>query len=88
MKNLQDATTNICRLKGEITALQAMIASITRVLSSDQQRVLREYFADEAERARALLLGEPVSEHVLSGLSTMLSALHAQLPSPDQRCTD
>lgn len=62
MKNLQDATEKICELKGSIVAMDALLASILKVLPEAARRELLEAFVEHTEIARTVLLHTPISE--------------------------
>jgi hypothetical protein len=62
MKNLQDATEKICELKGSLVAMDALLASILKVLPDAARRDLRDAFVEHSEVARTILLHTPISE--------------------------
>lgn len=84
MENLQEATENICRLKGELTALQAIVAAIMRTMSPDLIERVRSEYGTEIEIARAAMTNsDRISDHVIEGLDTMDVALtHLLSASP------
>jgi len=83
MNDLQKANERICELKGEITALEALVVSISRVLSADQQRAVEELFEDDVDLARNVLLGSMVSNHALAGFEAMHGNLRRLLYTQD-----
>jgi hypothetical protein len=66
MKNLQDATEKICELKGSLVAVNALLASILKVLPDHARQELLRTFAEHSEVARAVLLHTPISESTIS----------------------
>lgn len=66
MNNLQEATEKICELKGNVLALDAVVATLIAGLSGAQQAALAKAFAQHSEVARSVLLNAPISEHTLA----------------------
>jgi hypothetical protein len=66
MKNLQEATEKICELKGSLVAVNALLASILRVLPDHARQELLRTFAEHSEVARTVLLHTPISESTIS----------------------
>jgi hypothetical protein len=79
MKDLQEATENICRLKGSVLALESFVASLIRVLPADALRPLQAEFEQEAEIGQTALLNAKVSEHVLSTYCADVQRLSARV---------
>lgn len=66
MKDLQEATEQICDLKGNVLALEAFISSLINVLPWEALGVLHADLQQEQEVARTVLLSSLVSEHTRS----------------------
>jgi hypothetical protein len=66
VNNLQEATEKICELKGNVLALDAVVATLIAGLSGPQQAALAQAFEQHSEVARAVLLNAPISEHTLA----------------------
>lgn len=66
MKNLQDATEKICELKGSLVAVNALLASILKVLPDHARQELLSSFLEHSEVARTVLLHAPISESTIS----------------------
>jgi hypothetical protein len=66
MKNLQDATEKICELKGSLVAVNALLASILKVLPDHARQDLLRSFMEHSEVARTVLLHAPISESTIS----------------------
>jgi hypothetical protein len=66
MKNLQDATEKICELKGSLVAVNALLASILKVLPDNARQELLHSFMEHSEVARTVLLHAPISESTIS----------------------
>jgi hypothetical protein len=66
MKNLQDATEKICELKGSLVAVNALLASILKVLPDHARQELLRSFMEHSEVARTVLLHAPISESTIS----------------------
>jgi hypothetical protein len=79
METLQDAQEKICDLKGSVLAMEALTMSVLRWLAPDVLQIVRAQFASEAETARALLLGAPVSEHTLAAFERDVQRASARL---------
>lgn len=62
MKDLQEATERICDLKGNVMALEAVIAALLRSMPADQLPVFEQALLSEQEAGTAVLLGASVSE--------------------------
>ena len=65
MKNLQDATEKICELKGSLVAVNALLASILKVLPDHARQELLRTFSEHSEVARTVLLHAPISESTI-----------------------
>jgi hypothetical protein len=66
MKTLQDATERICELKGNLVALDTLIAALLQCVPVEGRDKLLNAFEANAELARTVLLHSPISEHTLS----------------------
>jgi hypothetical protein len=66
MKNLQDATEKICELKGNLVAMDALLASLLKVLPDSARTELLKTFKEHAEVARTVLLHAPISEFTIA----------------------
>ena len=66
MKTLQDATERICELKGNLVALDTLIAALLQCIPIEGRGELLSAFEGNAELARTVLLHSPISEHTLS----------------------
>ena len=66
MKNLQDATERICDLKGSLVAVNALLASILKVLPDNARQDLLRTFSEHTEVARTVLLHTQISELTIS----------------------
>lgn len=62
MKNLQEATEKICELKGSLVAMDALLASLLKVLPDAARRELLQAFEELSEVARTVLLHAPISD--------------------------
>lgn len=71
MNTLQQATQNICELKGESLGIQAMINALLRAIPETLRAEVLQEFDQELEIARVSLLNSNrAGEHVLQGLDT------------------
>jgi hypothetical protein len=66
MKNLQDATEKICELKGNLVAVNALLASLLKVLPDHAREELLRVFSEHCEVARTVLLNAHISEVTIS----------------------
>jgi hypothetical protein len=66
LKNLQEATEQICDLKGSLVALDALVTAIIHVLPDDVRARLQRTFETHAEVARTVLLHAEISEHTIA----------------------
>jgi hypothetical protein len=83
MKNLQDATEKICELKGSLVAMDALLASMLKVLPDGARQELLNAFVEHAEVARTVLLHAPISELTIAAFERDVrrnSALMGALP--------
>jgi hypothetical protein len=62
MKNLQEATENICDLKGSLVALDALVTALLEEVQPELRDRVARSFAGHAEVARTVLLHTPISE--------------------------
>lgn len=83
MKDLMDAHTNICRLKGEIMALHALLASILDTRQPDDLTRIRQSFEENIELAQVMCSNALVGDAVVSGLEEAGTALRALLASAE-----
>lgn len=67
MKDLQEATENICNLKGGLIAQQAVMQALLRALPPIAWPAVEKAIQEESEIARVVLLNGQVSEHVVAG---------------------
>jgi hypothetical protein len=93
MKDLQEATETICKLKGENMALLAAIDALLRSLPSEQLNRFTEQHAEASETARVVLLNDPrAGDFVVSSFDLFvraLSTLAHSIPRPiDMRAFD
>jgi hypothetical protein len=65
MKTLQDATVQICDLKGSLLAMHCVIAALARTLPPSAAAAAATHLQAEIEAATATLLAARVSEHTL-----------------------
>ena len=70
MKTLQDATERICELKGNLVALDTLIAALLQCVPIEGRGKLLSTFEENAEVARTVLLHSPISEHTLSAFES------------------
>lgn len=67
MENLQQATENICHLKGELFAMRALLDSMLQTIPMAQLRALAQVHTQSTETARVVLLNSAVTgEGVIS----------------------
>lgn len=91
MKTLQDATVQICDLKGSLLALHCVIAALAKTLRLDAAEEtaahLREetaaHLREEIEAATAVLLSARVSEHTLAAFERDSRLLSANFQGPE-----
>ena len=62
MKDLQEATEKICDLKGNVLAMEAVIAALLKTLPADLRLAFSTNLLSEQEAGTAVLLGAAVSE--------------------------
>lgn len=62
MKDLQEATEQICDLKGTVVALDTLLTVLLQHWPPEQRPALAATLASHAEVARTVLLHAPVSE--------------------------
>jgi|JI8StandDraft_2_1071088.scaffolds.fasta_scaffold21349_3 hypothetical protein len=62
MKDLQEATEQICDLKGTVVALDTLLTVLLQHWPPEQRPALAATLATNAEVARTVLLHAPVSE--------------------------
>ena len=67
MNNLQEATEQICDLKGSVLAFDALMTAILAGMSPVERTALAGRFAISAEVARTVLLHELISDHTILG---------------------
>ena len=79
MKNLQEATENICRLKGNALALETLLMAVCETLSADQRRQVVRSMAQQAEAGQSVLLASAVSEHVVAAYGADVQRLSARV---------
>lgn len=79
MKDLQEATRQICDLKGNVLALEAFLAALIRVLPPVDLPLLKTEFAEESESARTVLMNALVSEHTRTAFERDVERLSATL---------
>ncbi len=79
MKNLQEATENICRLKGNALALETLLMAVCETLSADQRRQVVRSMAQQAEAGQSVLLASAVSEHVVAAYEADVQRLSARV---------
>lgn len=70
MKTLQEATERICELKGNLVALDALIAALLQCVPIEERGKLQSMFEGNAELARTALLHTSISEHTLAAFET------------------
>ncbi|HGN0628029.1 hypothetical protein ACOTDE_26440 [Achromobacter xylosoxidans] len=67
MENLQQATENICQLKGELLAMHALLDSMLQTIPMEQLRAMAQAHTQSTETARVVLLNSAViGEGVIS----------------------
>lgn len=67
MENLQQATENICQLKGELFAMHALLDSMLQTMPMEQLRAMSQAHAQSTESARVVLLNSAIiGESVIS----------------------
>lgn len=79
MKNLQEATENICRLKGNALALETLLMAVCETLSADQRRQVARSMAQQAEAGQSVLLASAVSEHLVAAYEADVRRLSARV---------
>ena len=79
MKTLQEATEKICDLKGNVLALESVIAALLEVLTPEQRHRVAASLAREQEHAQAALLGSVVSEVTVTAYGRDVQRLSARL---------
>lgn len=71
MKDLQEATVQICRLKGEALGMQCVINAILRALPPREFEAVMLEYEQELEAARVTLLNHArTGDDVIYGLDT------------------
>ena len=84
METLEDATINICRLKGEALGMQCMISAILSTLPAAQFELTMRAFREELEVARVVMLNsEQVGEQVVHGFETFAQQMTTRFPSSE-----
>lgn len=79
MKDLQEATTNICRLKGELFGIECMLNALLSTLPEQQRGQVLHEFGEELEAMRVALLNDArTGEHVIDGLDAFLQRASAR----------
>ncbi|WP_241069509.1 hypothetical protein [Achromobacter insuavis] len=67
MENLQQATENICQLKGELFAMHALLNSMLQTIPMEQLRAMAQAHTQSTETARVVLLNSAnIGEGVIS----------------------
>lgn len=80
MENLQQITENICRLKGELFAMHALLDAMFQSIPMDQLRTLAQAHAQSTEAARVVLLNSATSgEFVISAFDDHSENLSSRL---------
>jgi hypothetical protein len=90
MKNLQEATEQICDLKGSLVALDALVTAMIHVLPHNVRADLLRTFESHAEVARTVLLHTEISEHSITAFERDVQRTSALigLGSPDVSITE
>jgi len=70
MKTLQEATERICELKGNLVALDTLIAALLQCVPIEGRGKLLSIFEGNAELARTALLHTSISEHTLAAFES------------------
>ena len=82
MENLQQVTENICRLKGELFAMHALLDAMFQTIPMDQLRAMAQAHAQSTEAARVFLLNSATSgEYVISAFDDHSENLSSRLHS-------
>jgi hypothetical protein len=84
MKNLQEATEQICDLKGSLVALDALVSALLLELPRPLRAELLHNFEANAEVARTVLLHTTISEHTITAFERdvlRMSALIDEAPT-------
>lgn len=79
MRDLQEATVMICRLKGSAMATLVFIDALVQVLPPEIRQRLSEEFEQAAEICRAQMLPAQVSEATLSEFERDVLTLSARV---------
>jgi hypothetical protein len=80
MENLQQVTENVCRLKGELVAMHALLDAMFQSIPLNQLRTLAQAHAHSTEAARVVLLNSPTSgEYVISAFDDHSENLSSRL---------
>ncbi len=79
MKNLQEATENICRLKGNALALETLLMAVCETLSAEQRRQVARSMVQQAEAGQSVLLASAVSEHLVAAYEADVRRLSARV---------
>jgi hypothetical protein len=66
MRNLQEATERICELKGNVSALDALVTALLQQMNAQTRTQLIGSFSVTAEVARTMMLHAPVSDITLA----------------------
>ena len=82
MKNLQEATEQICDLKGSLVALEALVTAMLGKVPPSSRASLASAFAVNAEVARTVLLNAPVSEVTVAAFEHDVARLLAFIGEP------
>ena len=75
MRNLQEATERICELKGNVSALDALVTALLQQMNTDARTQLVGSFAVTAEVARTMMLHAPVSDITLAAFDRDVSRM-------------
>lgn len=78
MKDLQEATEQICKLKGEAMGMQCVINAILRALPPREFEAVMLEYEQEIEVARVVLLNHAsIGDAVIHGLDTYAQQVSA-----------
>jgi len=80
MENLQQVTENICRLKGELFAMHALLDAMFQTIPMDQLRALAQAHSHSTEAARVVLLNSATTgEYVISAFDEQSENMSSRL---------
>jgi hypothetical protein len=81
MKDLQDATENICDLKGSLVALDVLVTALLQEVQPELRDRVARSFAGHAEVARTVLLHTPISESTVHAFERDVARMAAFIES-------